>query len=168
MLFRSARRYLGAADLILLCVEERGPLDPELQEFVGRAECPVVLVRSKADSSGASLEGSPVGVVASVAVSVLSGEGLEALRALLPGLAYRSLVAGGGEAPIVTRARQRRALADALGEIEAFASALRDGIGAEVAAAHLRSAESAFEEVLGVISPDDVLDEVFRNFCIGK
>jgi len=37
-----------------------------------------------------------------------------------------------------------------------------------VAATHLRPAETALEEILGVISVEDILDVVFREFCIGK
>jgi len=37
-----------------------------------------------------------------------------------------------------------------------------------VASAHLRPAETALEELLGIITEDDVLDRVFRDFCIGK
>ena len=53
-------------------------------------------------------------------------------------------------------------------EVEAFRAGLAEGLPAEIAATHLRSAESALEELLGTISADDVLDVVFREFCIGK
>lgn len=162
-----ARRYLAAADVVVLCVEERGTLDPELAEFVRETRSPVVVVWTKADLGGGA--GGPVaGTAGALAISASSGLGMDDFRALLPSLAYRGLVEAGGEAPVVTRARQRRALEEALAEIEAFARALREGVGAEVASAHLRPAESALEEVLGVITGEDVLDEVFRNFCIGK
>ena len=42
------------------------------------------------------------------------------------------------------------------------------GAPAEMASTHLRPAETALEELLGVISNDEVLDRVFRDFCIGK
>ncbi len=38
----------------------------------------------------------------------------------------------------------------------------------EVAATHLRAAAHALEELLGVIAPDDLLAQVFAEFCIGK
>jgi tRNA U34 5-carboxymethylaminomethyl modifying GTPase MnmE/TrmE len=37
-----------------------------------------------------------------------------------------------------------------------------------VASALLRPAETALEELLGLISTDEILDRVFREFCIGK
>jgi tRNA modification GTPase len=53
-------------------------------------------------------------------------------------------------------------------EVRGFARALRDGLPAEVAATHLRSAEAALEELLGVVTVEDVLDAVFAQFCVGK
>jgi len=37
-----------------------------------------------------------------------------------------------------------------------------------VAAVHLRAAATALESLIGVIDVDDVLDRVFRTFCVGK
>ncbi len=38
----------------------------------------------------------------------------------------------------------------------------------EFAATHLRGAAGALEDLLGVITPDDVLGRVFGQFCVGK
>jgi tRNA modification GTPase len=166
-----ARRYLGAAELVLLCVEGARSLDARERAFLEDAGAPVVVVRTKADLGAHGTGGAvdaPPGVCATVRVSALRGDGLSELRGLLPGLAYRSLVAAEANAPVLTRARQARAVASALEEVRSFAGALRAGIGPEVAAAHLRPAESALEELLGTITPDDVLDRVFTEFCVGK
>jgi len=37
-----------------------------------------------------------------------------------------------------------------------------------VAATHLRPAETALEDILGIVTLDEILDRVFRDFCIGK
>lgn len=180
-----ARRYLAAADLVLLCVEAGTEPGEEEEAFLASVEAPVVVVRTKADLRGDGGEGmqgesgapvrSPVATEGEagerpvVETSVETGQGLDALRTLLPGLVYRRLVeAGRAEAPVVTRARQARGLERARDEVSRFAEALRAGVPAEVAATHLRPAETALEEVLGVITPDDVLDHLFSSFCIGK
>ena len=69
---------------------------------------------------------------------------------------------------MLTRSRHRRGLEIARAEIDAFRLALEDGLPAEVAASHLRPAETALEEVLGTISTETVLDAVFAEFCVGK
>jgi tRNA modification GTPase len=172
-----ARRHLAGADVVLLCL----PVDwswGEAEEAFLRelpGEAPVVLVRTCADRSAAPGEEdgipapAPGGrVVQTVEVSAVDGRGLAPLRELLAGLVFQGLVQGGADAPVLTHARQRRAVEAAGEEVEAFRRALLDGVPAEAAATHLRSAESALEELLGVIAPDEILDRVFRRFCIGK
>jgi tRNA modification GTPase len=107
-------------------------------------------------------------VTGEVDVSVVTGEGLSALKELLPTLVYRGLVEGRSDLPVLTRARHSAAVERALAEVTAFIMAIETGVPAELAATHLRPAETALEELLGVISHDDVLDRLFRDFCIGK
>ena len=80
----------------------------------------------------------------------------------------RGVVENRGEVPVVTRARQADLLRQAAAEVEGFSAGLRGGLPPEVLSAHLKSAESALEEILGIVDTDDILDRVFRDFCIGK
>jgi tRNA modification GTPase len=71
--------------------------------------------------------------------------------------------------PIVTRARHRAALSRSAGELAAFQSVWRArSLPAIVVAVHLRAAVEALEEIIGVVSADDVLERVFSAFCVGK
>lgn len=192
-----ARSYLARADVILLCIEgwDRGASLGGVLDFLGRdGEAPVVLVETKADlrrgeaalprgkrgksvgdlpgtledSQGGADAEAPPGVVGRVSVSVETGEGLDELRLLLPELIYSATIRSGSESPVLLRRRHARAVATARDEVDAFLDALEGGVPAEMAASHLQGAGTALEELLGVISVDDVLDVVFRDFCIGK
>lgn len=169
-----AHRFLGEADVILFCIPAGREPSREEERFLERSGAiPVVLVRTmwdRLEASAAEADGAvgSGGDWPSISTSALTGRGLPELRKLLPELVYRGLASVEGEVPVVTRQRQARGVRRALEEVDAFASALETGVPAEVASAHLRSAESALEEVLGVISGDDVLDRVFGEFCIGK
>jgi len=101
-------------------------------------------------------------------VSVKTGEGLARLRETAAALVYQGLVTSRTDAPLLTRRRQREGVARAHAEVRAFSRALEMAIPAEAAVSHLKEAEGALEELLGVITTDDVLDRVFRRFCIGK
>ena len=103
-----------------------------------------------------------------IATSVVTGEGLEELGRVLPAMVFGGLVEATADTPVLTRRRHRRALERAVEELNAFERALANGMPAEVAATHLRPAETALEDVLGVVALDEVLDRVFRDFCIGK
>jgi tRNA modification GTPase len=165
-----ARRYVGDADIVLYCLPADEGLRTEEASFLAEVAAPVVLVRTKADTrEGLNAPGAvPDGVAHEVAASALSGTGLDDLRTVLPQLAFSGLVHANAEAPVLTRRRHARAMETARNEIVEFAGALTEGMPPEVASAHLRPAETALEEILGVISVEDVLDVVFREFCVGK
>jgi len=42
------------------------------------------------------------------------------------------------------------------------------GVDAVAVATHLRAAVTALDDLIGVVTPDDVLDRVFGAFCVGK
>ena len=166
-----ARRYLAAADLVVFCVEAGRDLSAEERAFLDEwRERQILVVRTKADLDSGPRRTRASAAVGSAAarVSALTGEGLDQLRRTLAMLAFRGLACADPDAPVLTHGRQSAALREAVSELEAFAAALHRGVGPEVASAHLRPAETALEEMLGVISGEDVLDRVFAEFCIGK
>ena len=153
-----SKRYLDAADLILFC---RDAEDDELPD-VGQK--PVVEVVTKGD-----LPNRPSGRPAvRPSVSVVTGEGLPELRRQLAELAFGRLLALGDVEPVVTRARHRTALQRALEELDGFWSARAAGVDAAAAATHLRAAVAALDDLIGAVTPEDVLDRVFATFCVGK
>jgi tRNA modification GTPase len=178
-----ARRYLDRADLVLFCVESPGDLGSAEREFLaGLADVPTILLRTKVDlapgdraSEGPASKDPQDGDRASLAnvreivdVSVVDGTGLGRLQAILPELVYGGLVRTGASVPALTRARQSEAVRKARDQVVAFMEALDEETPVAVASALLRPAETALEELLGVISTDEILDRVFREFCIGK
>ena len=68
------------------------------------------------------------------------------------------------EAPLLTRARHRQALEEAV-------SALRRSLSAplaELRAEDLRLALRNLGRITGTVDVEDLLDVIFRDFCIGK
>ncbi|MBI4502103.1 MAG: tRNA uridine-5-carboxymethylaminomethyl(34) synthesis GTPase MnmE [Gemmatimonadetes bacterium] len=169
-----SHRYLAAADIVLFCVDADRKVESEEQVFLSSVAAPVILLRTKSDvGSGGTGERASDGNSgpwkSEIRVSALSGAGLAELRAKLAELAFTTLSASGGEVePLVTRERHRVALERAAREIDGFATARQDGLEGVVAATHLRAAVTALEEVIGVVTTDDVLDRLFSTFCVGK
>lgn len=159
---RRARARLAEADIVVALSEgpERGAEGMEGAEGGegGPASARrVIRVRSKADL-GLSAPLRPD----EIAVSALSGEGMEALRAVLAAEVGR--LAGEGEGGLLTRARHRAAFAEA-------AAALRRALAApwpDVRAEEIRLAQRALGRVTGEIGVEEVLDAIFAEFCIGK
>lgn len=96
-------------------------------------------------------------------VSLTTGEGVDRLLARLTER-VGGLVGGGGEAPTLTRARHRAAL-------DACRAALDRALAApeaELAAEDLRLAVRALGRITGRVDVEEILDAIFRDFCIGK
>jgi tRNA modification GTPase len=158
-----ARSYLANADLVLLCVEAGRELSPEEETF--RLKDNTMLIRTKADLAATDL--AAAGQEAGLPVSAMTGEGLAELRGEMLSAAYRGLVESDG-APLVTRERHTRALRNALDHLLAFKSAQNDRLPAEVAVTHLHEAVHEVEGLIGVVTPESILDVVFGSFCVGK
>lgn len=110
--------------------------------------------RAKADLPGG----------AGLGVSGKTGEGVDALlREIETTLAAR--VSGGGT---LSRERHRVALTRGEEAVRAAAALLEDDSRAELAAEELHHALRALDSLVGKVDVEDLLDEIFRSFCIGK
>lgn len=174
-----ARRYLEHANLVILCVEAGATLSDEEEEFLDRSgyvnasggQPALLLVRTKSDtlsrrSSRKAGRGKDRGRE-EIAVSALSGEGIDDLRKMLVQTVFEGLQLA-GDLPLVTARRQVRALSSARDGVGEFQKARAAGAPPEIAVTHLADATLALEGMLGVVTTEEILDAVFREFCVGK
>jgi tRNA modification GTPase len=98
-----------------------------------------------------------------LAVSVKTGQGLEALLAALAEL-VRTSTGSGDASPPLTRQRHRRALTEAADSLARSLAATAP----ELIAEELRLALRSLGRITGRVDIEDLLDVVFRDFCIGK
>jgi tRNA modification GTPase len=96
-------------------------------------------------------------------LSLKTGEGLNELIDRTAEL-VRSRLHNPSEAPIITRARHRAALV----EVEAALGRAAVAPSAELGAEDLRLALRALGHITGRVDVEDLLDVIFRDFCIGK
>jgi tRNA modification GTPase len=98
-------------------------------------------------------------------LSVVSGDGVDRLLADLG--KYAQSVFGRGEPALVTRQRQRHLLEQAE---SALNRAISEGEGGreDTFAEELRVAAQALGRLTGRVDVEDILDKIFRDFCIGK
>jgi tRNA modification GTPase len=158
---RRATRRAETADLVvwLVDVTVRGgsPSPPAVSQPVVRVGTKVDLIDSVSERSRAAAE-------FDVLTSAATGEGIPAL---LDVVARRIAgVATPAESPLMTRERHRAALMAAR---QAIAHATAGGGGPlELVAEDLRQAGDALGRITGRIDVEDLLDVIFRDFCIGK
>jgi tRNA modification GTPase len=153
---RRALARAEQADLRVLLVPAGAEPDSATAALVGPD---AILVASKADLVEPNAARVPAGVIA---ISAVTGFGLDALRHRLLAEAEARMNAAGS--PAITRARHRAALS------ECIASLARAG-GAptlELTAEDVRLAARALGRITGRVGVEDLLDVIFREFCIGK
>jgi tRNA modification GTPase len=153
-----SRRYLSAADLVLLCVESGR--NPEADECGIMADGRTLLVRTKSDLARAEGDGVPV--------SVITGEGLGELRRAAAERVFGEAICLADLEPALSRERHLAALVRARNALEQVIPQLGPRGDAVLASHHVREATSALDELLGVVDIEEVLDRVFASFCVGK
>src|SRR5438477_796520 len=156
---RRAQERAGSAGLVLWVTDGVQAANPAKSEPAQAA--PVWRVHNKIDLAGG--RPGPEGP-ARFRVSALTGEGLAELADALSGHAANWF--DSTEPSLVTRARHRQALGEA---VDALDRALAVAAGRdEVVAEELRLAARALGRLTGRVDVDDILDVIFRDFCIGK
>ncbi len=97
--------------------------------------------------------------------SARNGKGIDTLRQTICDL----LRADTSEDDIiVANARHAQSLAEAAANLEALSAALRNGIPTDLAAQALRAAIHHLSTITGTITTPEILQNIFKNFCIGK
>jgi tRNA modification GTPase len=180
-----SERYVAQAHVVLACAETDAALASTCAAITTRTRGAVIAVRTKSDlhlagqhdagegSAGKAVGAAAVAVraltVSAVAVSAVTGHGLAALRGAIRTAVGQQIATPDDDLPVITRARHEAALRHARDELLAFRGAwAAASLPAPVAATHLRAAVTALESLIGAVDTDDVLDRVFRTFCIGK
>jgi tRNA modification GTPase len=157
---RRARVRAGEADLVLWLADTAGaPV-----EYHGSA--PVWLVHNKIDLvrpgvAATDAQGRPM---AEFRISARSGVGLPELIEALVGFAQDYF--GGGEGGLIARERQRMLVRDTADSLRRAIAVV--GEGEELAAEELRAAAYSLGRLLGRVDVEDILDVIFREFCVGK
>ncbi|MCH7864453.1 MAG: hypothetical protein IIC56_04460, partial [Proteobacteria bacterium] len=101
-------------------------------------------------------------------ISALRGDGIDGLLAALTDRVSGMVGGTAPSAPVLTRARHREALEESRAALKRFLAAAGDHKMPELAAEDLRLAARALGRITGRVDVDEVLDVIFRDFCIGK
>ena len=101
-----------------------------------------------------------------IPISAKTGSGIDDLRSILAS-SQRDLL-GDSDTTLVTNQRHAQALSDARASLLRVREGLASGIPTDLAAQDIREAIYHLGSIVGEISTDEVLGNIFRNFCIGK
>jgi tRNA modification GTPase len=156
---RRARARAAEADLVLWLVED------ETEGHAVQGAVPIWLVRNKIDLI--ALKGDAAGIrqtsgTPRFEISAARGDGLRELTAALIEFAHAFF--GSVESGLINRERQRGLLTETVSMLHCSMGDKAEELMAE----DLRAAAQCLGRLLGRVDIEDVLDQIFREFCIGK
>jgi tRNA modification GTPase len=158
---RRARAHAENADLRLVLFD--GSQLPELDAESGAlltANSIALLTKSECLMTPAPDQ---IGTRPALAISAHTGDGMDALLDALKTYVAEEFAAH-AHAPLITRERHRASLIIALQHLQSFLLCNAQ----ELACEELRLAASEIGKITGIIAVDELLDHIFRDFCIGK
>jgi tRNA modification GTPase len=156
---RRARARAAEADLVLWLTDSEGTRIPD------QGGMSIWRVRNKIDL--AEPRGRAVDSAEdrrTFAISASRGDGLGELMSRL--VEYAHDYFGSAEGGLIARVRQRELLEETTRALQRSIAVI--GEGEELAAEDLRSAAYSLGRLLGQVDVEDILDVIFREFCIGK
>lgn len=157
-----SERHIRAAHVVLACGESAASVMATRTAIASLTDAPVIDVRTKGDVDPTPMPGA-------IMITATERRGLDTLLHRVDEVLQSGLGTMPTDGTVLTRARQRSAIEAALAEVSAFREAWdADSLPATIAAVHLRSAAQLLDELVGRVDVEDVLDELFRSFCVGK
>lgn len=149
---------------IVLLVMDLSTSDASVLSDLSRLEGKTVIrVYNKADVSGLSVGKHGTD---SVAISAKQGLGIDVLEKMLVDAAGFTQVSGSDI--IITNVRHVEALRRAQKAIRQVEQQLTDGVSGDIVSMDLHECIDALAEIVGEVTSDDTLHNIFKSFCIGK
>ena len=165
-----ARARAAEADLVLWVVDAGAATiaQPTIVKINGDPE--IWLVRNKVDLTDSKTSGKQINeqellFICTFSLSAITGKGMNELMNQVAH--FSKAYFASGESALITRERHRKALEETAGALN---RAYAEGVGGreDIIAEELRLAARALGRLTGRVDVEDILDVIFRDFCIGK
>ena len=165
-----SRKFIAQSDLVLWVFDINLPFDSILEYIESPFfSSPFMVVLNKSDllsgPSGHLFELKKRGFE-SVVFSALKKTGIDEFRTKILGSLVTSQV--NDHEIILTNSRHKKAILDALGSLDRAKKLLSNNSERELVAFEIRDALSCLDRILGITTADDILDNIFSTFCVGK
>lgn len=170
---RRTIQNLQKADIVLFVIDSSLPLvqsDLEMQnEIIGslRSDVHTIFAINKIDIRNDSFDSNKIPNSVKIEVSCINHTGIDKLKnqLLKTSVPFFDSISS---SVVITNTRHRDALAKAFQSLQNAKFSLSSGMSGEFIAVDLRDALNYLGEIIGLTTPDDILNNIFSQFCIGK
>lgn len=166
---RRALDRIPSADLCLFLLDGSRPYDGD-DDFVSRAldGKNFLIILNKSDLPSELRLPPHLSSSRLVTISTSTGEGIDNLKDVMADMFLHGKSSDNRDLVLLSNSRHRDALCRVETSLLNFSQLLQSGYSPELLAVDLRDALDAIGLVTGETTPDDILDLIFGQFCIGK
>ncbi len=158
-----------SADLILLVVDGSTPLNDEDRLAKGLCQIDKTIVVVNKDDQPQRIDFSQLEEFPHrVQVSAKKLAGLDSLCTVIAERLGQDSLSAAGEGLVVTEKRHKDALLRAIDSLNTFFNGVQMSAPSECLAMDLREGLNSLGLITGETTPDEILDQIFSRFCIGK
>lgn len=166
---KKTKELLIQADLVLLLLDSSRPLsdeDQEIMKLVKDQQGFVLLNKTDLPQLTGELEITKFLTWPVISMSLVTGEGIEKLEEQIVSLVYGGAVSA--EAAFIATVRQEECLEQVQLHLGAALNAVQDGLPVDCSIIDIKNAWEKLGEITGETVGEDLIDQIFSQFCIGK
>jgi tRNA modification GTPase len=161
-----AKESLAAADMVLLVIDVISGFTDEDREIARLyKDKKIIVILNKIDLNGDIFIG--VNDLPVVNISAKTGAGLSLLEDKIEELALQGITGISGDVA-VSNVRHQMAIKEARQHVEDFIAAIENDLPPDLSSLELRLSLECLGEITGSTVTEDLLDRIFKDFCIGK
>lgn len=165
-----AKKEMKQADLVICIIDSGSELQEEDLYVLRQAEeCPGVILYNKVDLPTVT----DISMIPSydnkkiISFSAVTGEGLDELEHYINELFIENKIHYNDEI-YITNARQKESLADALESIGQLWNSIEMEMPEDLYSIDMINAYESLGKIIGETVEDDIIDKIFKDFCMGK
>ncbi|MDZ7335275.1 MAG: tRNA uridine-5-carboxymethylaminomethyl(34) synthesis GTPase MnmE [candidate division KSB1 bacterium] len=170
---RLSKRHLEQADIVIHLFDGSRPLDNEDYEIMNMIQQmkQIVLMRVinkidlklEIDGDEIAEQGIPL-----IRISAIQGQGVDAIERRLFEIVDKERHSYSQGQAFITNIRHRELLSNALVTIKQAKMEAEKGVSSEFLSVYLREALNHLGQITGKVTSEDILNNIFAKFCIGK
>lgn len=174
-----ARKYLKDADLVIYVVDTSTPLDENDFEIIGllkdrkaiillnKSDLSPLITKTEMKEAVEKQNGRSEEPIRMISISAKEQTGIDELQQAVQEMFFSGEVTFNDQV-MITNIRQKASLQDALSGLELVLQSVRDGMPEDFYSIDLMNTYEALGSIIGEAVEDDLVNEIFSKFCMGK